>query len=133
MTEYAELASRLRSDADYMDRNGIALFAAPKSKFYRECADAIEEQGIVLESYRNRMKAGCDWIPVTERLPEDDQRVLAYYGFDRGDGYLGMMFVQVLDYFARDPRPHFQHEGANGMKVTHWMPLPEPPKEEEHG
>lgn len=68
------------------------------------------------------------WIPVTERLPEDDQRVLAYYGFDRGDGYLGMMFMQVLDYFARDPRPHFQHEGANGMMVTHWMPLPEPPE-----
>ena len=70
------------------------------------------------------------WTPVTERLPGDDQRVLAYYGFDRGDGYLGMMFMQVLDYFARDPRPHFQHEGTNGMKVTHWMPLPEPPKEE---
>ena len=68
------------------------------------------------------------WIPVTERLPKDEQRVLAYYGFDRGDGYLGMMFTQVLDYFARDPRPHFQYEGTNGMKVTHWMPLPEPPK-----
>lgn len=68
------------------------------------------------------------WIPVTERLPGDEQRVLAYYGFDRGDGYLGMMFTQVLDYFARDPRPHFQHEGTNGMKVTHWMPLPEPPE-----
>ena len=27
-------------------------------------------------------------------------------------------------------RPHFQHEGMNGMIVTHWMPLPEPPKEE---
>ena len=70
------------------------------------------------------------WIPVTERLPEDDQRVLAYYGFDRGDGYLGMMFMQVLDYFARDPRPHFQHEGTYGMKVTHWMPRPEPPEAE---
>lgn len=26
-------------------------------------------------------------------------------------------------------RPHFQHEGMNGMIVTHWMPLPEPPRE----
>lgn len=25
-------------------------------------------------------------------------------------------------------RPHFQHEGMNGMIVTHWMPLPEPPE-----
>ena len=73
------------------------------------------------------------WIPVTERLPEEDCHVLAYYGFDHGNGYLGMMFMQVLDYYARDPSPHYQHEGLNGMKVTHWMPLPpapEPPKEE---
>lgn len=27
-------------------------------------------------------------------------------------------------------RPHFTDEGVNGMYVTHWMPLPEPPKEE---
>lgn len=26
--------------------------------------------------------------------------------------------------------PHFQHEGSEGMKVTHWMPLPSAPKEE---
>jgi len=70
------------------------------------------------------------WIPVTDRLPEDDCHVLAYYGFNHGNGYLGMMFMQVLDYYARDPRPHFQHEGLNGMTVTHWMPLPEPSKEE---
>lgn len=25
-------------------------------------------------------------------------------------------------------RPHFQHEGMNGMIVTHWMTLPEPPE-----
>ena len=70
------------------------------------------------------------WVSVTERLPEENCQALAYYGFDRGDGYLGMMFVQVLDYYAHGPAPHFQHEGLNGMKVTHWMPLPEPPKEE---
>lgn len=29
-------------------------------------------------------------------------------------------------------RPHFQHEGMNEMTVTHWMPLPEPPKEDEN-
>lgn len=70
------------------------------------------------------------WISVKERMPKDERQVLAYYGFDHGDGYLGMMFVQVLDWFGHDPKPHFQHEGLNGMKVTHWMPLPEPPKEE---
>ena len=74
------------------------------------------------------------WIPVMERLPENDTKVLAYYGFDQGDGYLGMMFMRVLDYYANDPVPHFQHEDTYGLTVTHWMPLPpapEPPKEDE--
>lgn len=106
---------------------------------YCEAADAIE----VLSKQRSddgdwwakareleKMLEMPRWIPVTEWLPEKDTKVLAYYGFDHGDGYLGMMFMQVLDYYANDPEPHFQHEGTNGLTVTHWMPLPEPPKEE---
>ncbi len=38
---YDELVKRLRADADYMDNNGIMLYAV--APFYRECADAIEE------------------------------------------------------------------------------------------
>lgn len=70
-----------------------------------------------------------EWISVEERLPTEQREVLAYYGFDRGDGDLGMMFTGVLTYFAYDKKPHFQHEEI-GLRVTHWMPLPEPPKGE---
>ena len=68
-----------------------------------------------------------EWISVEERLPEDEKEVLCYYGFDRGDGDLGMMFTGVLSYFCFDPSPHWQHAYI-GLTVTHWMPLPEPPK-----
>jgi hypothetical protein len=61
-------------------------------------------------------------------LPTDERDVLAYYGFDRGDGDLGMMFIGVLAYLAYNPNPHFQHE-STGLRVTHWMPLPNHPKE----
>lgn len=54
------------------------------------------------------------WIPVTERLPGIGERVITYrkgYGvkenFRSGDG-----------------------TWWSGFKITHWMPLPEPPKEE---
>jgi len=49
------------------------------------------------------------WIPVTERLPEDGELVLAWSESLRD---LGM---GVLDEFE-------------STQVTHWMPLPEPPE-----
>jgi hypothetical protein len=58
------------------------------------------------------------WIPVSERLPEKDVKVLTFgvYGFS----------VNYRDRFSRKWR------GVNGKPqwITHWMPLPEPPKEE---
>ena len=68
-----------------------------------------------------------EWISVKDRLPENEKEVLAYYGFNRGDGDLGMRFCGVLTYYAFDPSPHWQHE-STGLTVTHWMPLPNPPE-----
>ena len=66
-----------------------------------------------------------EWIPVTERLPKRRMQCVCRYVF--GNDTQG--FFQVLDYYAADAQPHFQHElGGSGMRVTHWMPLPEPPK-----
>ena len=70
------------------------------------------------------------WISVEDRLPTDQKDVLCYYGFDRGDGDLGMMFMGVLCYFCYDENPHWQHADHN-LVVTHWMPLPTPPTEKE--
>ena len=68
------------------------------------------------------------WISVEERLPECDEKCLCRYTFgEKGRMY----FYQVLDYYATDPQPHFQHAGnGSEMRVTHWMPLPEAPKED---
>lgn len=67
------------------------------------------------------------WIPVSERLPDRNGRYLCRYVFN--DHY-DMSFEQVISYYATDKKPHFQNEGDGlGMKVTHWMPLPEPPRE----
>ena len=69
-----------------------------------------------------------EWISVKDRLPEKDGRYLCNYHF--GD-YPKMRFTQVLDYYATDIVPHFQHTlGDGSMKVTHWMPIPELPKGE---
>lgn len=70
------------------------------------------------------------WIPVMERRPERGGKYLCVYSFrTMDDSPVRMSFPSVLDYYATDPVPHFQHEGVNEMHVTHWMPLPEAPEE----
>lgn len=70
------------------------------------------------------------WIPVTERLPIDEKPVLVYYGFmHKGNAVTGLRYTGTLSYFCFDHKPHWQHE-STGLIVTHWMPLPEPPKED---
>ena len=54
------------------------------------------------------------WIPVTERLPEWLESVIVHY--ENGVVRLAMLHSEN----------RFSHEGLYG-KVTHWMPLPEPP------
>lgn len=78
------------------------------------CARYAEEIAVLREKVKR--------VPVAERVPEKDGKYLCWYGFypDRN-----LLFCQVLDYYATDPMPHFQHEGLNGMTVTHWMDIPE--------
>jgi hypothetical protein len=64
---------------------------------------------------------GCNWIPVTERLPDDGIPSTTYLCFWKGT-------IRVCKYWRT--RKCFEFNGRV-MKVTHWMPLPEPPKEVE--
>lgn len=66
------------------------------------------------------LEAGQRWIPVSERLPEENQQILSTDGKEF-----------YLDYYARwegkDNPPCF----CDGLSwaVTHWMPLPEYPND----
>jgi hypothetical protein len=56
------------------------------------------------------------WIPVSERLPEDDRQVLACTK-------KGKAFSAHYDHLWKS------WSVSHTVKITHWMPLPEPPKE----
>ena len=66
------------------------------------------------------------WIPVAERFPDRNGEYICRH---RYNGNTDIKFTGVLEYYATDEKPHWQHESI-GLIVTHWMPLPEPPKEE---
>jgi hypothetical protein len=70
------------------------------------------------------INAPSKWIPVTERLPEKGEFVLVFT-VDRIVG------EAVLD---KDWQFYWSNtdEYAEPLFVTHWMPLPEPPKENDN-
>ena len=70
------------------------------------------------------------WIPVTERLPEGDERVLILC--KNGAMFVGYCGKQYLDYERRWRIKTALNSTKllNIGRVTHWMPLPEPPKGE---
>lgn len=83
-------------------KKGVSCLVYARSPY-----DAIEKVRIMGEPR---------WIPVTERLPEKDVRVIVCASLPEG----------VHSDFIYEDGHWFVSTG-----VTHWMPLPEPPKEDE--
>ena len=127
---YDELTGNLRAQATHFsvhDETSLLLLKA---------ADAIEELQQITTHYEEESKgwwlAACDakeererlkeqipkWIPVTERLPnnqcnvlcDDDGRVVVGYYTDEEVGWHDMHSYKIYP--------------------THWMPLPKPPESE---
>lgn len=75
--------------------------------------DALDTKNKQLRAEVERLREAQRWIPVEERLPETRDPVLTLW-------VSGMQSVKQYDE---------QHEWNTGAQVTHWMPLPELPKE----
>lgn len=91
-----------------------------------EAADRIEAQAKEIEKLRAQLPR---WIPVEERLPEYGVRVLATDMYE-GDDYTGIWTREEYEDEA-DGCWYDDHGWWHASDdVTHWMPLPEPPKEE---
>ena len=75
----------------------------------KQIADHLIANGVTIQK----------WIPVSERLPEESGEYLTYCG--EYDG-ICVIYYEILK---------TKNKWITKWKeVTHWMPLPEPPKEE---
>ena len=82
-------------------------------------SDFAYETGFVTGFKAGVESAQPKWISVEERLPEESVTVLVYR-----DGCCGV--ARLLDV---EPEIMWTYTGFGG-DPTHWMPLPEPPKED---
>lgn len=94
----------------------------------RMCADALDyiqqlenHIGELTEKVAQLEAAQPKWISVEERLPEEGETVLCYYESDL------MGVCTRLHEIWEDSYGYWESDDA----ITHWMPLPEPPKEVE--
>lgn len=128
---YNELIKNLRAVNEY--DTGYA-------KLIYDAADAIEEMNKCIDGIEADNESLCKqieelskprWIPVTEQLPvpyigewlcytkEGDILILPYE-------VPGRAYKECMFYSFDDDDGYF----CTKHNVTHWMPLPEPPKEE---
>lgn len=105
----ATYAKQLRVEADHLIANGVTIRE-------HDCHWATEQ------AYKNGFEAGKPkWIPVTERLPEHGDVVLIY---TKHKDIQVFQWDAVYDGWVGD------RYNYSKKVVTHWMPLPEPPKGE---
>lgn len=68
-------------------------------------------------------KVTMDWISVKDRLPDRKEDV--YLCCVDSLAFPGTQYIRILKFYGDGTWRY-------GRNVTHWMPLPEPPKEEEN-
>ena len=125
--KYDELIGKLRGCEDYRCNDcELRREAFCNPILMEKAADAIEELRGVIQRQREMINATAylplypkpmKWIPVTERLPENDKTVLVW---NRRNS---------REYF--DVYDHGRWIILEWEDITHWMPLPEPPKDSE--
>ena len=114
---YEELVKRLRSGDELLS------LSLDRRKLIEQAADAIEELTRENESLAKSVNEASEilrrrWIPVTERLPEHGWYL----------AYGPTIKMEVLHFHSAGEV--WSSEWYYNIEVTHWMPLPEPPKEE---
>lgn len=92
------------------------------AKMVEELVTAIEDQAV--ERYKKRN----GWIPITEKLPDDDKYILiSFANFSLAD--IGRYEVDDDGGGAFYPGDDERSFSSYGLFVNAWMPLPEPYKE----
>ena len=115
------IAERQRAKGIATYGQGIEMNPADVITRIEHLQEELVDALMYCEWIKDGIKGTGNWIPVTERLP--DRECIA----------IGYQNEMVIGYISenRYSKTGFSVEGAGEYlgEVTHWMPLPEPPKE----
>ena len=120
------------------EMNSLSLY---KREMMKQAADAIEDLDNKLNLYRQGKIS--HWIPVSERLPEEDGKYLTVHTLNTIPPqpwievcWFAKNLHKVDKYeFPKKKAGFYQSDSEYGnyevSGISHWMPLPEPPKDGE--
>ncbi len=127
----------MRDAADALEAAENSIAELEKRTKLPERQEFLAKGSFVKEPL-SRPKEG-EWIPCSERMPELGQEVLVY-AIGKDDGFIGDAVTTISERFIfrlfpssdgveewRSPWEYFD----SNYEITHWMPLPEPPKGEQ--
>ena len=96
-------------------------------------ADKLLANGVRLEEKQATSDKASEWIPVSERLPENDYgkhwKERKYYLVCLKNGQMLVARYGYKEYGWWIDSHDCVIERNLAMSVTHWMPLPQPPEE----
>ena len=129
------LVNALREHADWWENGDMMDPLGGLEKDLLAAADRLENQNAHIAALQQEIETLRGqvprWIPVTERLPENGVPALINYIGNDGGKYHPDGTAAWTDHGC------FWWEGSLedcdtevAVPITHWMPLPEPPKED---
>ena len=91
--------------------------------------------GLLWKAWIESLPSAQQWIPVTERLPENYTDVLVWFEYYRYGDYNRLYQMHGIGTYIKEYDSWIiNHEtGWRKLRVFAWMPLPEPWEGEEHG
>ncbi len=121
-----DLVKALREDCKTCSENPICENGTNLAGLYcanKDAADQIERDQKEIAELREKLPK---WISVKERLPIDRLKKYLVAFRDAGGS-----IVDMARYFPSDGWTCDNWDVPQNL-ITHWMPLPEPPKEDNH-
>lgn len=141
---YDDLVRELRESAEWAENSPDFVVPTIVLHTMRKAADAIEELVRIAEINAHRAMAWAAeaekaenahrWIPVTERLPEEEESVFVVRKFLGIKGQVPPSTYTEIAYRINDrwvaDSDEYKIARHKHTDPLYWMPLPEPPKEE---